>query len=77
MQGYIPPKGAFNPSELGVMKRALDAAWAEINEFNLINEVKDDALKRAVCLKLFSIVRTPAADPDELCQLVLSAVTAD
>ena len=59
MRHYVPPKSTFDPSELAVMKRALDAAWREIGASNLIDHIKDDALKRAVCLKLFHGQPTP------------------
>jgi hypothetical protein len=77
MQHYLPPKGVFDPLELAIMKKALDAVWGEISASNLVNCRKDDALRRAVCLKLFSLVRTRPSDPDELRDLVLSAVAAD
>jgi hypothetical protein len=77
MRQYIPPKDAFDPLELAVMKRALDSAWTEIKAANLIELTKDDALRRAVCLKLFSLVRARPTDPDELREMLLSSVAAD
>ena len=77
MQHYAPPKSAFDPLELAVMKRAFDAAWIEIRTTNLIDLIKDDALRKAVCLKLFSLVRKRPIDPEELRDLLLSAVSAD
>ncbi len=62
MNHYVPPKGFFDPRDLMVMERALESAWSKIAEFNLIDMAKDAALKRAVCLKLFSLTRTPPAD---------------
>jgi len=55
MQHYAPPKSAFDPLELAVMKSAFDAAWIEITTTNLIDLRKDDAQRKAVCLKLFSL----------------------
>ncbi len=77
MQQYVPPKSAFDPLELAVMKRAFDAAWVEIRTTNLIDLIKDEALRKAVCLKLFSLVRTRPIDPEELRDLLLLAVSAD
>jgi hypothetical protein len=57
------------------MKKPFDAAWGEITAS--LDHIKDEALKRAVCLKLFSVVRTRPSDPDELRDLVLSAVAAN
>jgi len=74
---YVPPKSAFDPLELDVMKKALDAAWAEISGSGLVDGIDNGALKRAVCVKLFSLVRTRPSDPHELRDLVLSAVSAD
>jgi hypothetical protein len=74
---YVPPKSAFDPLELNVMKKALDAAWAEISGSTLVDGIDHDALKRAVCIKLFSLVRTRPSDPYDLRDLVLSAVSAD
>jgi hypothetical protein len=34
MQHYAPPKSAFDPLELAVMKSAFDAAWIEITTTN-------------------------------------------
>jgi hypothetical protein len=77
MQQYVPPKSAFDPLELAVMKRAFDAAWVEIRTTNLIDLIKDEALRKAVCLKLFSLVRTRPIDPEELRDSLLLAVSAD
>jgi len=77
MQQYVPPKSAFDPLELAVMKRAFDAAWTEITTTNLIDLIKDEALRKAVCLKLFSLVRTRPIDPEELRDSLLLAVSAD
>jgi hypothetical protein len=73
---YVPPKAAFDPLELAVMSKALDAAWAEMCGSGLIDGINPDALRKAVCIKLFSLVRTRPADPHELRDLVLS-VSAD
>jgi hypothetical protein len=59
------------------MKRAFDAAWVEIRTTNLIDLIKDEALRKAVCLKLFSLVRTRPIDPEELRDSLLLAVSAD
>jgi hypothetical protein len=77
MQQYVPPKSAFDPLELAVMKRAFDAAWVEIRTTNLIDLIKDEALRKAVCLKLFSLVRTRPIDPEELRDSLLLAVSTD
>jgi hypothetical protein len=77
MRPYIPPKNAFDPLELAVMKRALDSAWAEIKAANLIELTKDDALRRAVCLKLFSLVRARPTDSNKLREMLLSSVASD
>jgi hypothetical protein len=74
---YVPPKAAFDPLELAVMSKALDAAWAEIRDSDLIDGINQDALRKAVCIKLFSLVRTRPSDPDKIRDLVLSAVSAD
>ena len=60
-----------------MMNKALDAAWAEIMGSDLMDGINHNALKRAVCVKLFSLVRTRPFDPYELRDLVLSAVSAD
>jgi hypothetical protein len=77
MQHYAPPKSAFDPLELAVIKSAFDAAWIEITTTNLIDLRKDDALRKAVCLKLFSLVRKRPIGPEELRDALLSAVSAD
>jgi hypothetical protein len=77
MHQFAPPKGSFNPLELAIMQRAFDDAWTEIRTSNLIDLVKDDALKKAVCLKLFSLVREPPSNPLVLRNSLLIAVTAD
>jgi hypothetical protein len=63
---YVPPKSAFDPLELNVMKKAFDAAWAEISGSTLVDGNDHAALKTAVCVKLFSLVRTRPSDPYNL-----------
>lgn len=75
MKRYTPPKGFFDPFDLAVMERALESAWSDIRKSNLIELAKDDALKRAVCLKLFSLIRTRPIDADSLRDQLLSAVS--
>ena len=77
MQFYAPPRCAFAPADLAVMEKALQSAWSEISARNLIELDKDEALKRAVSLKLFSLVRSRPTDPQALCALLLSSVAAD
>jgi hypothetical protein len=77
MTHYLPPKAAFDPRDLAVMRHAFDAAWTEIMSSNLIDGIKDDALRRAVCQKLFSLVRSRPADAETLRDLLLSSVSAD
>lgn len=82
MSHYVPPRAAFDPRDLAVMRRAFDDAWAEIMSSNLIDGVElegieDDALRRAVCQKLFSLVRTRPTDAQRLRDLLLSSVSAD
>jgi hypothetical protein len=77
MSDYIPPKAAFDPLDLAVMRRAFDAAWTEIMSSNLIENIDDEALRRAVCQKLFSLVRARPTDAQELRDLLLSSVSAD
>ena len=74
---HRPPLTAFAPSELAELERAFEAAWAEIESANLIALSKDEALRRAVSRKLFSLVRSRPPDADELRDLLLSAVSAD
>lgn len=77
MQRHRPPLRAFDPLDLAVLKQALDSAWSEIATSNLIALPKDQALKKAVCQKLFSLARTRPADPEKLRELLLSAISAD
>jgi hypothetical protein len=77
MQHYIPPRNAFAPSELAVLREALDAAWAEIMAQNLVELEKDDALKRALCLKLLSLTRSSPTDPKAICATLLLSLRAD
>jgi hypothetical protein len=74
---YTLPKSAFNPFDLLIMRRSLDLAWREIESSNRINLVKDEALKRALCQKLFSLVRSPPTDSLQLRDLLLDAVSTD
>lgn len=77
MQHYTPPRSAFAPSDLAILERALDDAWSEIKTRNLIDLEKNKALKRAVSLKLFSLVRVRPTDPRMLSKALLSSVRAD
>ena len=76
MQHYIPPRNAFAPSELAVLREALDSAWAEIMAQNLV-ELEKDALKRALCLKLLSLTRSSPTDPKAICATLLLSLRAD
>ena len=77
MSNYLPPRQAFDSRDLAVMKRAFDSAWTEIRASNLIDLAKDDALKRALCQKLFSLVRTRPTEAETLRDMLLSSVSAD
>jgi hypothetical protein len=77
MTAYRPPKGFFDPLELTLVERALEGAWSEIRNSNLIELEKDDALKRAICLKLLSLIRTRPTDADSLRQVLLSALSPE
>ena len=77
MKRYASPKGFFDPLELALLERVLESAWAEITRLNLIDLAKDDALKRAVCLKLFSLIRTRLTDPDLLTESLLAAIRTE
>lgn len=77
MQHYIPPRESFAPPELAVLREALDAAWSEVRTHNLVELVKDDSLKRALCLKLLSLVRSRPTDPKLLCALLLVSLRRD
>jgi hypothetical protein len=77
MTAYTPPKGFFDPQELTLVERALECAWSDIRNSNLIELEKDDALKRAVCLKLLSLIRTRPTNADKLRQVLLSALSPE
>jgi hypothetical protein len=77
MTVYTPPKGFFDPQELALVERALEWAWSDIRNSNLIELEKDDALKRAVCLKLLSLIRTRPTDADSLREVLLSALSSE
>jgi hypothetical protein len=77
MKQYIPPKGFFDPLDLALIERTLESAWSEIRASNLIELAKDDALKRAVCRKLFSLIRTRPTEVESLRTALLSALSAE
>ena len=77
MQRHRPPLRAFDPFDLAVLQQAFDSAWSEIATSNLIALPRDQALKKAVCQKLFSLARTRPDDPEKLRELLLSAISAD
>ena len=77
MSHYLPPKCTFDSRDLAVMKRAFESAWSEITASNLVDLTKDNALRRAICQKLFSLVRTRPTNAEALRDLLLSSVSTD
>lgn len=77
MSRYVPPKGFFDPDDLAVMERTLQGAWTAIETSNLLSLAKDEALKRAVCVKLFSVTRSKPIEPRLLLHALLETLRED
>jgi hypothetical protein len=74
---YVPPRGFFDPDDLAVMERALQRAWSVIQTSDLLDLAKDEALKRAVCVKLFSVTRSKPIESRPLLDALLETLRED
>jgi hypothetical protein len=64
MGSFRHPKQAFDPLDLEIMERALDAAWAIIKARQPLGDQQDDEeLRTALSEKLISGLRTEAVSP--------------
>lgn len=77
MSRYVPPKGFFDPDDLTVMEHALQGAWTAIQATNLLDLDRDEALRRAVCVKLFSITRSKPTESRLLMDALLETLRED
>jgi hypothetical protein len=77
MSRYVPPKGFFDPDDLAVMEKTLQGAWTAIETSNLLSLTKDEALRRAVCVKLFSVTRSKPVEPGLLLDALLQTLRED
>jgi len=77
MSRYVPPKGFFDPDDLEVLETVLQNAWTMILNANLINLAKDEALRRALCLKLFSLIRSKPTESRLLLEALLETLRED
>lgn len=74
---YTPPKGFFDADDLAVMEYALQEAWTLIQTSNIVDLEKDEALRRAVCVKLFSVTRGKPLQPELLLDALLETLRED
>ena len=74
---YIPPKGFFDADDLAVMEYALQEAWTLIQTSNIVDLEKDEALRRAVCVKLFSVTPGKPLQPELLLDALLETLRED
>jgi len=61
------PDSAFDPETLAIMRRALDAAWREIESHSTVRgEPEKAGIRRALALRIMAAARVGQRDPERL-----------
>lgn len=68
------PTDCFDAETLGLMTRAFDAAWEEVEYALASNAFDPDGLRRLMALRIMAAVRDGERDPECLKELALDAI---